>query len=114
MLSPGHPGAASRGACQASAATIESAALAYFAGHDATWPPDIAALTDATPPYFRNAPDPKWASSTTTPPVRSTRPPAANSEAAPTNGSLAELVHRLSNPDLRAGVFSLTSNLVPE
>ena len=51
---------ANRAACQASAATIQTAALAYFAGHDATWPADIAALTDATPPYLRNAPDPKW------------------------------------------------------
>jgi len=51
---------ASRAACQASASTIESAALAYFSGHGSTWPPDIAALTDATPPYLRNAPDPKW------------------------------------------------------
>ena len=46
-------------ACETSAKVIESAALAYFAGHQA-WPPDIATLTDATPPYLKSAPDPKW------------------------------------------------------
>ena len=51
---------ADQAACKASAAAIESAALAYFASHDATWPVDIAALTDSTPPYLRNAPNPKW------------------------------------------------------
>jgi hypothetical protein len=51
---------AEQAACKASAAAIESAALAYFAGHDATWPPDIAALTDASAPYLKSAPNPKW------------------------------------------------------
>lgn len=51
---------ADRAACRASAGAIQSAALAYWAGHGATWPADIAALTDATPPYLRTAPDPKW------------------------------------------------------
>ena len=51
---------AEQAACKASATAIESAALAYFAGHDATWPADIGALTDATPPYLKTAPNPKW------------------------------------------------------
>jgi hypothetical protein len=55
-----HTSLANQAACRASATAIESAALAYFASHDATWPADIAALTDATPPYVKNAPDPKW------------------------------------------------------
>ena len=54
------PSLAERAQCESSAATIESAALAYFVAHDQTWPPDIAALTDATPPYIKGAPDPKW------------------------------------------------------
>ena len=55
-----HTSLANQAACKASATAIESAALAYFASHDATWPADIAALTDATSPYVKNAPDPKW------------------------------------------------------
>ena len=46
--------------CEASATAIESAALAYFVGHDQTWPADIATLTGATPPYLKSAPNPKW------------------------------------------------------
>jgi hypothetical protein len=52
--------AADRLVCQASAKAIETAALAYFAGHDATWPPDIATLTLGDPPFLENEPDPKW------------------------------------------------------
>jgi len=52
--------AAQRIACTLSAKAIESAALAYYAGHAGTWPPDIAALTDGATPLLRNGPDPKW------------------------------------------------------
>ena len=36
---------AARAACALSASEIESAALAYYAGHEGQWPPDIATLT---------------------------------------------------------------------
>src|SRR5258708_4740592 len=36
---------AARAACALSATEIESAALAYFAGHEGQWPPDITTLT---------------------------------------------------------------------
>jgi hypothetical protein len=51
---------AERTACALSAQEIESAALAYFAGHEGEWPPDIATLTEGAPPLLKSAPDPKW------------------------------------------------------
>jgi type II secretory pathway pseudopilin PulG len=47
-------------ACEASATALERAAQAYFASHGGTWPADIAALTQGTPPYLKSAPDPRW------------------------------------------------------
>jgi hypothetical protein len=52
--------AAQRVACTLSAKAIESAALAYYAGHAGVWPPDIASLTDGATPLLRSGPDPKW------------------------------------------------------
>src|SRR4051812_22373297 len=51
---------ADRLVCESSAKAIEAAALAYFAGHDATYPSDIATLTQGDPPFLERAPDPKW------------------------------------------------------
>ncbi len=51
---------ASAAVCEASAKAIEAAAVGYYAGHDETWPPDIATLTGGDPPLLRSAPDPKW------------------------------------------------------
>jgi hypothetical protein len=51
---------AARAACALSAREIESAALAYYAGHEGQWPPDIATLTEGTPPLLKSGPDPRW------------------------------------------------------
>src|SRR5436190_19177254 len=47
-------------ACESSAKAIESAAVAYFAGHDGAYPPDIAPLTPGDRPFLKREPDPKW------------------------------------------------------
>ena len=51
---------AARAACALSASEIESAALAYYAGHEGQWPPDIATLTEGVPPLLKRGPDPTW------------------------------------------------------
>jgi hypothetical protein len=51
---------ATRAACALSAQEIDNAALAYFAGHEGQWPPDIATLTEGATPFLKSAPDPKW------------------------------------------------------
>jgi prepilin-type N-terminal cleavage/methylation domain-containing protein len=49
-----------REACAVSAASIETAAFAYYVGHDQTWPPDIATLATTTPPYIKSLPKARW------------------------------------------------------
>jgi prepilin-type N-terminal cleavage/methylation domain-containing protein len=52
--------AGERQACEASASTIETAALAYYVANGATWPPDIAAMVTSTPAYLRSEPKARW------------------------------------------------------